>query len=129
MDKRRPGAENSAEMSETDHKLQVRIVPVTPLQQNCSLVWHAETKRALLVDPGGDVEVLQAALNQFGLTLSRIWLTHGHLDHAGAAADLRDRTGVAVEGPHRDDQFWLDQIEDNQARYGLTGLRNVAADR
>ncbi|WP_395645387.1 MBL fold metallo-hydrolase [Terricaulis sp.] len=116
-------------MSEADHKLQIRIVPVTPLQQNCSLVWHTETKRALLVDPGGDIDRLQGALDQFDLTLTRIWLTHGHFDHAGAAAELRERTGVAVEGPHRDDQFWLDQIEDGAARYGVEGLQNVTPDR
>jgi glyoxylase-like metal-dependent hydrolase (beta-lactamase superfamily II) len=116
-------------MSEPAPKLEVRVVPVTPLQQNCSLIWNPETKRAAFVDPGGDTERLIGALDHFGLTLSRIWLTHGHLDHAGAAAELRERTGVAVEGPHREDQFWLDQIEDNALRYGLTGLRNVTPDR
>lgn len=116
-------------MSEVEAKLQVRIVPVTPLQQNCSLIWNDETKRAALVDPGGEPDKLMGALDHFGLTLTRIWLTHGHLDHAGAAAELRERTGVAVEGPHREDQFWLDQIEDSARRFGLTGLRNVAPDR
>ncbi|MDZ4870512.1 MAG: MBL fold metallo-hydrolase [Alphaproteobacteria bacterium] len=110
-------------------KLQIRIVPVTPLQQNCSLIWDTATKHAAFVDPGGDIDKLLGALAHFGLTLKRIWLTHGHLDHAGAAADLRQRTGVAVEGPHRDDQFWLDQIEDSSRRYGITGGRNVTPDR
>jgi hydroxyacylglutathione hydrolase len=110
-------------------KLQLRIVPVTPLQQNCSLIWDTATKHAAFVDPGGDVERLLGALAHFGLTLTRIWLTHGHLDHAGAAAELRERTGVAVEGPHRDDQFWLDQIEESSRRYDLTGGRNVTPDR
>ncbi len=113
----------------SDTPLQVRIIPVTPLQQNCSLLFHAETKRACLVDPGGDADRLMQALDQLGLTLTRMWLTHGHLDHAGAAAELRERTGVAVEGPHRDDQFWLDQIEDNAKRYGIADLRNVTPDR
>ena len=110
-------------------KLELRIVPVTPLQQNCSLIWDTATKHAAFVDPGGDIDVLLGALTHFGLTLKRIWLTHGHLDHAGAAAELRDRTGIAVEGPHKDDQFWLDQIEDSAGRYGLSGLRNVTPDR
>lgn len=109
--------------------LEIRIVPVTPLQQNCSLVWDPATKHALLVDPGGDVDTLIGALDHFGLKLTRIWLTHGHFDHAGAASELRERTGVAVEGPHRDDQFWLDQIESSSSRYGLDGFRNVTPDR
>jgi len=109
--------------------LQIRIVPVTPLQQNCSLIWDTATKHATLVDPGGDVERLTGALNHFGLALKHIWLTHGHMDHAGAAAELRERTGVAVEGPHRDDQFWLDQIEEGARRYGIKGGRNVTPDR
>ncbi len=112
-----------------ESKLQLRLVPVTPLQQNCSLLWDTETKHALMVDPGGDIDKLMGALDQFGLTLKRIWLTHGHLDHAGAAADLRERTGVAVEGPHREDQFWLDQIESGGKRYGIVGGRNVTPDR
>jgi hydroxyacylglutathione hydrolase len=116
-------------MTAPSPQLQVRIIPVTPLQQNCSLIWNEETKHAAFVDPGGDAEVLVGALDHFGLTLTRMWLTHGHLDHAGAAAELRERTGVKIEGPHREDQFWLDQIEDNAQRYGLSGLRNVTPDR
>jgi glyoxylase-like metal-dependent hydrolase (beta-lactamase superfamily II) len=109
--------------------LQIRIVPVTPLQQNCSLIWNEETKHAAFVDPGGDAETLIGALAHFGLTLKRIWLTHGHLDHAGAAAELSERTGVPVEGPHRDDQFLLDGIEESGARYGIIGGRNVTPNR
>lgn len=116
-------------MTAPSPKLQIRIIPVTPLQQNCSLIWHEETKRAAFVDPGGEADKLLGALEQFGLELTRIWLTHGHLDHAGAAAELRERTGVQVEGPHRDDQFWLDQIEESARRYGVAGLRNVKPDR
>lgn len=116
-------------MSASEPKLQIRIVPVTPLQQNCSLVWSEATRHALLVDPGGEADKLLGALEQLGLTLTRIWLTHGHLDHAGAAAELRERTGVAVEGPHREDQFWLDLIEESARRYGVSGLRNVTPDR
>lgn len=110
-------------------KLQIRIIPVTPLQQNCSLIWNDQTKHAALVDPGGDADRLIEALAHFGLTLTRMWLTHGHLDHAGAAATLRERTGVTIEGPHRDDQFWLDRIEDDAKRYGIADLRNVTPDR
>lgn len=110
-------------------RMQIRIIPVTPLQQNCSLMWDTATKHAAFVDPGGDIDTLLGVLTHFGLTLKRIWLTHGHLDHAGAAAGLRERTGVPVEGPHRDDQFWLDQIEESSQRYGIVGGRNVTPDR
>jgi len=110
-------------------KLQIRIIPVTPLQQNCSLIWNEDTKNAAFVDPGGDIDKLIGALNHFGLKLTRIWLTHGHVDHAGAADELRERLGVAVEGPHEADQFWLDQIEDAATRYNVPGLRNVKPDR
>lgn len=117
-------------MVNTDQpKLQIRVIPVTPLQQNCSLIWNETTKNAALVDPGGDIDRLLGALEHFGLKLTRIWLTHGHFDHVGAAAELRERTGVAVEGPHRDDQFWLDLVEDGALRYGVNGLRNVTPDR
>mgnify|MGYP002622732014 CR=1 FL=1 len=109
--------------------LQIRLVPVTPLQQNCSLIWNEASKNAAFVDPGGDVDKLVGALDHFGLTLTRIWLTHGHVDHAGGAAELRERFGVKVEGPHRDDQFWMDRIEDDARRYGVAGLRNVTPDR
>jgi glyoxylase-like metal-dependent hydrolase (beta-lactamase superfamily II) len=111
----------------TESKLRLVVVPVTPLQQNCSLLWDEATKHAVFVDPGGEADRLMGALDQFGLTLKHIWLTHGHADHAGAAAELRERTGIAIVGPHRDDQFWLDTIEDSR-RYGLNG-RNVTPDR
>jgi hydroxyacylglutathione hydrolase len=110
-------------------KLQIRIIPVTPLEQNCSLIWDTTTKHAAFIDPGGDIDTLTGALDHFGLTLKYVWLTHGHLDHAGAAAELRERTGAPVVGPHKDDQFWLDQIESSAAKYGFDGLKNVTPDQ
>ena len=110
-------------------RLEIRIIPVTPLQQNCSLLWDTQTRGAALIDPGGDIDRLTGALKHFDLQLTHIWLTHGHLDHAGAAAELRELTGAVIEGPHRDDQFWLDQIETSALRYGLSGLRDVTPDR
>ncbi len=115
--------------TEPQPRLNVRIIPVTPLQQNCSLIWDNETKEAVFVDPGGDVEQLEGALQHFGLTLKEMWLTHGHLDHAGGAQTLRETTGAPVIGPHRDDQFWLDGIEEQARQYGIPGLRSVVPDR
>jgi hydroxyacylglutathione hydrolase len=110
-------------------RLQIRIVPVTPLQQNCSLIWDTATGDAAFVDPGGETDKLIGALEHFGLTLKKIWLTHGHMDHAGAAAELRELTGIPVEGPHKDDQFWLDQVEAAGRKYGIEGGRNLTPDR
>lgn len=110
--------------------LDLKIIPVTPFAQNCSLLFDTETKEGVLIDPGGEAEKLKAALEQLGITLKEIWLTHGHLDHAGGAQQLREDLGVKVIGPHKDDQFWMDEIEQHWARYGHAGMgRNVVPDR
>ena len=109
--------------------IQVRVIPVTPLQQNCSLVWETASGKAVFVDPGGEADMLVSALEQNNLTLDRIWLTHGHLDHAGAAKELQERFGVPIEGPHKDDQWLLDEIEMQGAKYGIAGGRNCKPDR
>jgi len=108
--------------------MKAQLVPVTPLQQNCSVVWCDETFEAVLVDPGGDVDQILAVVEERQLKLVKILLTHGHLDHAGGAADLKAKFDLPIIGPHRDDKFWLDQIEDHAAEYGLTGLRNCTPD-
>ena len=105
------------------------IAPVTPLQQNCTIVWCVKTKKAALIDPGGEVDRLMAALKEHGLTLEKIWITHGHLDHAGGTAALKALTGVPIEGPHPDDAFWIDQIEESGAKYGMTDARSFTPDR
>ena len=118
------------ETSSTDAPLmEVRIIPVTPLMQNCSLIWETSSRKAAFVDPGGDIDQLIAALEQFDLTLDRIWLTHGHMDHAGAAQDLKERFNVPIEGPHEDDQWLLDTIEEMGARFGIQDGRNTRSDR
>ncbi|MEO0465618.1 MAG: MBL fold metallo-hydrolase [Pseudomonadota bacterium] len=109
--------------------LDIRIVPVTPLQQNTSLMWATDTMEGVFVDPGGETDKLMGAAEQFGVTVKEIWLTHGHLDHAGAAAEIRERTGAPVIGPHPDDQWLLDDIEAQGARYGIADGRNVVPDR
>lgn len=110
-------------------KLEIRILPVTPLRQNTSLVWSRETGEGVFIDPGGETERLLGAAAHFGVRIVAVWLTHGHLDHAGAAAEIAERTGCPIIGPHRDDQWLLDEIEAQGARYGITGGRNVVPDR
>ena len=116
-------------------RLRGAIVPVTPFQQNCAILWDEDSMRALVVDPGGDVDQILAAIEQTGVTVERILLTHGHLDHAGGAAGLRDalraRKGsetVAVEGPDKRDAFLLEGIEAQAKSYGFAA-RNVTPDR
>ena len=95
------------------------IAPVTPLQQNCTIVWCAKTLKAAVIDPGGEVERLLAAVDGQGLSVEKIWITHGHMDHAGGAAALKDATGAPIEGPHPADQFWIDRIAESGQRYGM----------
>ena len=110
-------------------KLQVFIIPVTPFQQNCSLVFDAESKHGAIVDPGGDVPAILDAIKQAGVTIDKILLTHGHLDHAGGAAELREALGVKIEGPHRHDNVLLETLKQSGDKYGMPGLRPVTPDR
>ena len=105
------------------------IAPVTPLQQNCTIVWCAKTQKAAVIDPGGEVPRLMKALEDQGLTLEKIWITHGHMDHAGGAAELKRLTGVPIEGPHKDDQFWIDRIQESGEMYGIPEARIFVTDR
>ncbi|HUN68921.1 MAG TPA: MBL fold metallo-hydrolase [Burkholderiales bacterium] len=109
--------------------MKVAIVPVTPFQQNCSILVDEETGKAAVVDPGGDLERIEAALGRTGATLEKIFLTHGHLDHCSAAAELRRRTGVPIEGPQREDAFWIAQLPVATARYGLPSAEAFEPDR
>lgn len=87
------------------------IVPVTPYQQNCSIIMCDVTKKAAVVDPGGDIEHILAAAEQLGVaSIDKIWLTHGHMDHCAAADVLRKQLGICIEGPHIEDKFWIDQL-------------------
>lgn len=105
------------------------IVPVTAFQQNCSILVCEETKRAALVDPGGDLPRLREALQKLGVTLEKVFLTHGHMDHCSAADTVRQEFKVPIEGPHKEDKFWIDQIEDACQRFGLPAAKAFEPDR
>ncbi|MDP9422361.1 MAG: MBL fold metallo-hydrolase [Pseudomonadota bacterium] len=108
--------------------LRAAIIPVTPLQQNCTLLWCTETMRGAFVDPGGDLAKLRAAAAQSGATIEKILLTHGHIDHCGQAGILAEELGVPIEGPHEDDLFWIDRLQEDGQRYGING-RPFQSDR
>jgi hydroxyacylglutathione hydrolase len=117
-------------------ELKAAIVAVTPFQQNCTLVWEEPDKRALVIDPGGEVPRILEAIREQGVSPERILLTHGHIDHAGGAAELKealeaeaDASSVPIEGPDARDQFLLQGLEAQAARFGMTGIRNVVPDR
>lgn len=109
--------------------IQAVIIPVTAFQQNCSLVWCTRTRQAAVIDPGGEVERILAVVEKHGLTLAHIWLTHGHLDHAGGAAALKRQLGLEIIGPHEEDQFLVSTITEQGRAYGLPGAESCAPDR
>jgi hydroxyacylglutathione hydrolase len=110
--------------------LKAAIVPVTPFMQNCTLLWDETTSVGAVVDPGGDIDRIQGGIAKAGMTVEKILITHGHIDHAGAAAELKEALGgIPIEGPHLADKFLLDNLEAQGAHFGLDGVRNVSPDR
>jgi len=101
--------------------LRAAIIPVTRLQQNCSLVWCTETMRGAFVDPGSDLDQLRAAAKQHGVTIEKILITHGHIDHCGQAGEFARDLGVPIEGPHEADRFWIARLSDDGRSYGING--------
>lgn len=111
-------------------QLKAGIIPVTPFQQNCTILFDEETLEGVVVDPGGDVDTILAAIGDNGLKIGAIWLTHGHIDHAGGAMDLKERLGVDIIGPHEGDRQMLENLESQARMFGLEGsVRNVTPDR
>ena len=109
--------------------LQGVIIPVTPFQQNGSLIWCSETRRAAVIDPGGEVDRILAAAETQNVVIEKVLVTHGHLDHAGAVAELAADLGIPIEGPQREDVFWIDRIAEAGARYGMDYCRPFTPDR
>jgi hydroxyacylglutathione hydrolase len=103
--------------------LTYQTVPVTPFQQNCSILWDTDTKQAAVIDPGGDLDVVLGEVERLGLSVGQIWLTHAHIDHAGGTAELAERLGVPVIGPHPADQFWIDAIAQQGAMFDFDEAR------
>jgi hydroxyacylglutathione hydrolase len=110
-------------------KAKAVIVPVTPFQQNCTLLWCEVTKRAVVIDPGGDLPEVERAITRAGVSVDKIWLTHGHVDHVAGATDLKTNLKVSIEGPHKDDLFLLQHVAETGRSYGMWNASNVTPDR
>ena len=110
-------------------QLRAGIIPVTPFQQNCTILFDETEKRGVVVDPGGDVDRILSAISDNGLTIDAIWITHCHIDHAGGAMELKEALGVDIVGPHEDDAPLLSRIAEQGQAYGIEGARNCTPDR
>ena len=113
----------------SEPKARAAIIPVTPFQQNCTLLWCSATMKAAVVDPGGDLPVIRDAIAKMGVSVEKILITHGHIDHAAAAAQLAEELGVPVEGPHKADEFLLQQLPERGVQFGILDARVLTPDR
>ena len=121
--------------------LKAAVIPVTPFQQNCTLLWDEASGRGAVVDPGGEVARILQAIDQQGVRVEKILLTHGHIDHAGGAAELKERLErrrreagepdalIPIEGPDERDRFLLEGLAAQGRGFGMTDARNVVPDR
>ncbi|MGC1349263.1 MAG: MBL fold metallo-hydrolase [Xanthobacteraceae bacterium] len=116
-------------MTQANTKAKALIIPVTPFQQNCTLLWCEATKRAVVIDPGGDLPDIERAIAEAQVSVDKIWLTHGHVDHVGGAVELKAKLKVPIEGPHRDDRYLLDHVVDTARMFGIEGVANVTPAR
>jgi hydroxyacylglutathione hydrolase len=111
-------------------QLNAGIVPVTPFQQNCTILFDTDSLRGVVVDPGGDVDRILEVIRGNKLEIGQIWITHGHIDHAGGAMELKEALGVEIVGPHEADKAMLANLETQAQRFGLVGsVRNCTPDR
>ena len=109
--------------------MRAAIMPVTPLQQNCSLIWCTKTMKGALVDPGGDLDKLKAGVAKAGVTLEKLLVTHGHLDHCGQAGVLAEELDLPIEGPEEADRFWIARLDEDGRSWNLPGARSFEPDR
>jgi hydroxyacylglutathione hydrolase len=123
-----PDTSQATAQATAEAGLNAAIVPVTPFQQNCTLIWDPSTTQGAVVDPGGDLDLIERAIAEVGMKPEKILLTHGHIDHAGGAAELRERLGVPIEGPHADERPLLDALAEQGRAYGMEA-RPVTPDR
>ncbi len=111
-------------------QIQAGIIPVTPFQQNCTILFDDDSKIGVVVDPGGDVPSILDVIEKNGIKVEAIWITHGHIDHAAGAMELKEALGVDIVGPHRDDKPLLEGLEDQARMFGVAdAVRNVQPDR
>ncbi len=109
--------------------LKAAIITVTPFQQNCSVIWKEDSKIAAVNDPGGDLEIIEKFIDDHNLTLSKVFITHGHLDHAAGAKELADKFNIEIEGPQIEDEFLTSSLEMQGKSYGMENARNFTPDR
>ncbi len=109
--------------------MKVIVIPVTAFEQNCSLLICEQSNRAAVVDPGGDIERILAAIDEAGVTVEKILVTHGHIDHAGGVFELAERLKLPIEGPQRGDKFWIDQLAAQASEFGFGESNAFEPDR
>lgn len=109
--------------------MKYRIIPVTPFQQNCTLIWCEQTHKAAVVDPGGDLDRIKAAVSDEQVTLEKVLLTHAHIDHAGGTSALAAEYQLPIEGPHIEDKFWIDALPQQSQMFRFPMTQSFTPDR
>ncbi|WP_396589381.1 MBL fold metallo-hydrolase [Bermanella sp. R86510] len=109
--------------------MQYKIVPVTPFQQNCSIIWCDQSREAAVVDPGGDMPLIQKTIDDLGVTVKQIFLTHCHIDHAGVTKDMSEAYSAPIIGPHKEEQFWIDMLPQQAAMFNFPQAKMFSPDR